>query len=115
LTFISLSAGIASEEIPVAVSGLYLAGNIGMVSGLSLASAVLQSTLQSGLETSLSGVDGKKKVSADVEMREYRANGIVLADNREGDFGHRIRQDADGARPGSGCCVLRAQSRIYTW
>ncbi|CAM6003592.1 unnamed protein product [Sphagnum balticum] len=43
----------------VASSGLFLASNVGMVSGISIAAAILQSTLRKQLRISLEGLDGR--------------------------------------------------------
>lgn len=39
-TFIALTAKIATEDVAVATTGLYLAGNIGQVLGVSIGSSV---------------------------------------------------------------------------
>jgi hypothetical protein len=46
----------------VASSGLFLASNVGMVSGVSIAAAILQSTLRKQLRISLEGLDGRDEV-----------------------------------------------------
>lgn len=54
-SFISLTAGVEPCQVAIASSGLYLSSNIGMVLGLSLASAILQSTLRKELRIQLEG------------------------------------------------------------
>lgn len=53
--FVSLTAGVAEEDIAIASSGLYLSGNIGTVIGASASSAIYQAALRSGLGESLAG------------------------------------------------------------
>lgn len=47
----------------IASSGLYLSSNVGMVAGLSVATAVLQSTLRGELRIALEGLEGRDEVS----------------------------------------------------
>lgn len=51
--FVGLAAGVAEEDIAIAGSGMYLFFNLGAVSGISLGSAVFQSTLRTGLQNAL--------------------------------------------------------------
>lgn len=46
----------------IASSGLYLSSSIGMVSGLSIAAAILQSTLRKELRIGLEGEAGREQV-----------------------------------------------------
>ncbi|KAL5313521.1 hypothetical protein ACEPPN_017941 [Leptodophora sp. 'Broadleaf-Isolate-01'] len=62
VTFIALTAGVDPCQMAIASSGLYLSSNIGMVGGLSIASAVLQSTLRKQLRISLEGMEGRDKI-----------------------------------------------------
>jgi Na+/glutamate symporter len=61
-SFISLTAGVEPCQVAIASSGLFLSANIGMVMGLSLAGAVLQSTLRKELRISLEGMEGREEV-----------------------------------------------------
>jgi hypothetical protein len=61
-TFIALTAGVEQGQMAIASSGLYLSSNIGMVSGLSIAVAILQSTLRKELRIGLEGEDGREEV-----------------------------------------------------
>lgn len=61
-TFIGLTAGVEPCQVAIASSGLYLSSNIGMVSGLSIAAAILQSTLAKQLRISLEGFDNRQEV-----------------------------------------------------
>lgn len=61
-SFISLTAGVEPCQVAIASSGLYLSSNVGMVLGLSLASAILQSTLRKELRISLEGIDHRETV-----------------------------------------------------
>ena len=66
-TFIGLTAGVDPCQVAIASSGLYLSSNIGQVGGLSVAAAVLQSTLKKQLRISLEGMDDREMVSSTVE------------------------------------------------
>lgn len=61
-TFIALTAGVEQGQMAIAGSGLYLSSNIGMVSGLSIAAATLQSTLRKELRIGLEGEAGREQV-----------------------------------------------------
>jgi hypothetical protein len=61
-SFIGLSAGVDSCHLAIASSGLYLSSNIGMLGGLSIASAILQGTLRKELRIALEGMHGREKV-----------------------------------------------------
>jgi hypothetical protein len=61
-TFIALTAGVEQGQMAIAGSGLYLSSNIGMVSGLSIAAAILQSTLRKELRIGLEGEAGREQV-----------------------------------------------------
>jgi hypothetical protein len=61
-TFIGLTAGVDPCQVAIASSGLYLSSNIGQVGGLSVAAAVLQSTLKKQLRISLEGMHDREKV-----------------------------------------------------
>lgn len=62
VTFIALTAGVEPCQMAIASSGLYLSSNIGMVGGISIATAVLQSTLRKQLRISLEGMEGRDAV-----------------------------------------------------
>jgi len=62
--FVALTAGIERCEMAIGSSGLYLSSSVGMVAGISIASALLQSTLRKQLRISLEGVDGMQNVSS---------------------------------------------------
>ena len=61
-SFIGLTAGLEAGQVAIASSGLYLSSNIGSVGGLSIASAILQSTLRRELRFSLEGINHREKV-----------------------------------------------------
>ncbi|KUJ07478.1 MFS general substrate transporter [Mollisia scopiformis] len=61
-SFISLTAGVEPCQVAIASSGLYLSSNVGMVLGLSLASAILQSTLRKELRISLEGIKHREMI-----------------------------------------------------
>jgi len=61
-SFIGLTAGVEPCKVAIASSGLYLSSNSGMVGGLSVAAAILQTTLRKQLRISLEGLDGKEEV-----------------------------------------------------
>jgi hypothetical protein len=61
-TFIALTAGVEQGQMAIASSGLYLSSNIGMVAGLSIAAAILQSTLRKELRIGLEGEDRREEV-----------------------------------------------------
>lgn len=61
-SFIALTAAIEPCQVAVASSGLFLSSNIGQVMGLSVASAVLRSTLERGLRVALKGETGKEEL-----------------------------------------------------
>jgi MFS family permease len=62
-TFIALTAGIKQSQMAIASSGLYLSSNIGMVSGLSIAAAILQSGLRKELRIGLEAEHDREQVS----------------------------------------------------
>ncbi len=59
--FIGLNAGLQGEEVAIATGGLYLASSVGMVSGISLVSAVLRQSLKRLLDERVTG-DGAKEI-----------------------------------------------------
>jgi hypothetical protein len=61
--FVVLTAGIEHCEMAIGSSGLYLSSSVGMVAGISIASALLQGTLRNQLRISLEGIDGMQNVS----------------------------------------------------
>jgi len=62
-SFISLTAGVEPCQLAIASSGLYLSSNIGMVGGLSITTAIMQSTLTKQLRISLKGMDDRERAS----------------------------------------------------
>jgi hypothetical protein len=70
-TFVQLAAGVEPSEIAVAGSSLYLCQNLGMISGFSVVSFVLQSTLKSGLAKSLHGIPNSREVSILLEIVRF--------------------------------------------
>jgi len=60
--FVALTVGVDNSHMAVATSGLYLSGNIGAVSGMSVVSAVLQSTLRVSLAKNIKNIDGKDEI-----------------------------------------------------
>ncbi|KAF4627684.1 hypothetical protein G7Y89_g10464 [Cudoniella acicularis] len=61
-SFIALTAGVEACQIAIASSGLYLSMNIGTVGGLSIAAAILQSTLRKQLSISLEGMQDREQI-----------------------------------------------------
>ena len=61
--FISLSGVVDRSIQAIALAGLFLAGNVGQLSGLAASSAVLKSSLTSDLQDRLPKVDDKAEVS----------------------------------------------------
>jgi hypothetical protein len=61
-TFIGLTASIDPSLQAIALSGLFQAANIGVLTGLAASSAVLGVGLQSELEQKLVGYEDKDKV-----------------------------------------------------
>jgi predicted metalloendopeptidase len=61
-TFIGLTAGVEPCQVAIASSGLYLSMNIGMVGGLSIAAAILHTSLEKQLRISLEGMQGRQEV-----------------------------------------------------
>ena len=60
--FIGLTASVKAEMQSVALSGLFLAANIGMIGGLAGSSAVLEVSLRSELNKRLAEYPNKDKV-----------------------------------------------------
>jgi hypothetical protein len=54
--FIDLAAGVEDSEIAIASSGLYLCGSIGMLSGITSASAIFGAALRKGLANVLQDI-----------------------------------------------------------
>jgi hypothetical protein len=61
--FVSLSASVDQAHQAVALSGLFLAANIGLISGLASSSAVLELSVKSELEKNLASYPNKETVS----------------------------------------------------
>jgi hypothetical protein len=62
-TFVQLAAGVKSSEMATAATSLYLSQNLGMISGFSVVTFVLQSSLRSGLAKSLHDIPHSHEVS----------------------------------------------------
>lgn len=60
--FVALATSIDEKDMAIAGSGLYLSGNIGAVTGLSLASAIFKDALRTALQKNLHGVAGGKQI-----------------------------------------------------
>jgi hypothetical protein len=54
--FVGLTAGVEKDQIAIATTGLYLSSNIGVVAGVSAASAIFQSALRANLHRILERV-----------------------------------------------------------
>jgi MFS family permease len=61
-SFIGLTAGVDPCQVAIASSGLFLSSNIGMVGGLSIAGAILQTSLRKELGIALEGIDDRAEV-----------------------------------------------------
>lgn len=61
-SFIALTVGVEPCQVAIASSGLYLSSNIGMVSGISIASAVLQTGLRKQLRIGLEGMQDREEI-----------------------------------------------------
>ncbi|CZR61827.1 related to multidrug resistance protein [Phialocephala subalpina] len=85
-SFISLTAGVEPCQVAIASSGLYLSSNIGMVLGLSLASAILQSTLRKELRIQL---EGRKHLQ---EIIEKSLSDIEYVRNLHGRLGRLVTE-----------------------
>jgi hypothetical protein len=68
-TFIGLTASVPTEYQAIAISGLFLAGNIGVISGLAGSSAVAELSLKRELVKGLVDYRNKDKVSAPFRTR----------------------------------------------
>jgi hypothetical protein len=78
-SFIGLTAGVEPCQVAIASSGLYLSSNIGMVGGLSIAAAILQTSLRKNLRIALEGLNNREKIIeralSDIEyVRSLRGN-----------------------------------------
>lgn len=72
-TFVGLTAALDPSQIAVASSGLYLSSNIGNVAGLSVGSAVLQTTLQKQLRIALEGHHKREEVRGHEKLQKRMA------------------------------------------
>lgn len=101
-TFIGLSAGVDSEDIAIAGSGLYLSSNVGMVAGVSFSNAVYQMSLRGGLQSALADVPHRETVSCHFQRNP---RGIVrltlMIDHQKGVDRHHLRSEFEGS-PASG-------------
>ncbi|EPE32005.1 MFS general substrate transporter [Glarea lozoyensis ATCC 20868] len=61
-SFIALTAGVEHRQMAIASSGLYLSSNVGMVTGLSVAASILQSTLRKQLRIALEGKKNREDI-----------------------------------------------------
>jgi hypothetical protein len=85
--FVVLTAGIDHCEMAIGSSGLYLSSNVGMVAGISIASALLQSTLRKQLRISLEGRDGMNDVGYLLTLGDSNADQTLL-DHQSGARGY---------------------------
>jgi hypothetical protein len=70
--FVALATSVEEKDMAIAGSGLYLSGNIGAVTGLSLASAVFNNALNDGLNSALSNLpDGQDIMRRSLDDYEY--------------------------------------------
>lgn len=81
--FIGLSAGVDSEDIAIAGSGLYLSSNVGMVAGVSLGNVVYQVSLRRGLQSALQEIPNRDTVRRPTSLEK---DSCVL----DTDFGDRL-------------------------
>ena len=63
-TFVGLTAGVEERQMAIAGTGLYLSSNLGMLTGVSVASKIMQASLRKELQGALIGFDGREMVSA---------------------------------------------------
>lgn len=70
--FVALAATVDAKDIAIAGSGLYLSGNVGGVTGLSIGSAIFQGTLRRDLKDALHDTpDGKNIARRALEDYEF--------------------------------------------
>lgn len=62
-TFVGLTAGVEERQMAIAGTGLYLSSNLGMLTGVSVASKIMQASLRKELQGALIGFDGREMVS----------------------------------------------------
>jgi hypothetical protein len=60
--FVGLTAGIESDQVPIAATGLFQSQFLGVVVGLGLTSALIQGTLRPLLEDSLKGFENGSQI-----------------------------------------------------
>lgn len=76
--FIALTAGLESSKVAVSTSGFYLSLNLGSLVGVSVASLLIQSSVQQELRETLSDSPNRDKVRPKpTEMLEYLLMFIV--------------------------------------
>lgn len=74
-SFIALTANLDQSQVAIASSGLYLSSNVGMVTGISVASAVLQTSLRKQLRIDLEGrFDREEVLEKSLASIEYVVN-----------------------------------------
>ncbi|KAG6991089.1 hypothetical protein G7Y79_00057g090710 [Physcia stellaris] len=61
-TFVGLAAGVEESQMAIASTGLYLSTNLGTLTGMSVASKIMQASLRKGLKRSLVGFDGREVI-----------------------------------------------------
>jgi hypothetical protein len=77
--FIGLTASVDPAHQAIALSGLFQAANIGMLTGLAASSAVLGVSLQSELDRKLVGYEDKDKVNDNpVRARQITHNVQII-------------------------------------
>lgn len=64
--FIGLTASVATEYQAIVISGLFLAGSIGVISGLAASSAIAEVSLKMELNKGLSDYPDKEKASLSI-------------------------------------------------
>ena len=77
-TFIGLAAGVEESQMAIASTGLFLCGSLGMLTGMSVASKIMQASLRKGLKRALVGFDGREVVSEMFDMAERKGRSWKL-------------------------------------
>lgn len=75
--FVSLAAGVEEQDFAVTTSGMFLAFNFGMISGVSGGSAVFQDMLRGSLERAVRGVAGGEEVRGRLSIFVDFADGCI--------------------------------------
>lgn len=120
-TFIGLTASVPTEYQAMAIGGLFLASNVGVISGLAGSSAVAELTLKRELDKTLLSYPNKEKVrtppnfSSRPSARCNASLSNVDADYRSCSFGYWLCFGVGGE--GEGDCVegLCFEFGVYAW